>query len=83
MLPAVVGLEQLDPAFDIDAVTQSPLKVSSRRALIGAAGFGGVNAALVLTYQALAEEVTPDAILDHVVATVPVPRLDLARVDAA
>jgi MoxR-like ATPase len=38
---------------------------------------------LVLTYQALAEEVTPDAILDHVVAAVPVPRLDLARVDAA
>jgi MoxR-like ATPase len=38
---------------------------------------------LVLTYQALAEEVTPDAILDHVVATVPVPRLDLARMNAA
>jgi len=38
---------------------------------------------LVLTYQALAEEVTPDAILDRVVAAVPVPRLDLARMDAA
>jgi MoxR-like ATPase len=34
---------------------------------------------LVLSYQALAEEVTPDAILDRVLAAVPVPQLDLAR----
>jgi MoxR-like ATPase len=33
---------------------------------------------LVLTYQALAEEVTPDGILDQVIAAVPVPRIDLA-----
>jgi MoxR-like ATPase len=33
---------------------------------------------LVLTYQALAEEVSPDTILDKVVATVPVPKTDLA-----
>ena len=45
--------------------------------LAGAIGLAG------LTTGALAEEVTPDAILDHVVAAVPVPRLDLARVDAA
>jgi MoxR-like ATPase len=38
---------------------------------------------LVLSYQALAEEVTPDAILDQVLATVPVPQLDLARASAA
>ena len=34
---------------------------------------------LVLTYQALAEEVTPDQIVERVLATVPMPRLDLAR----
>jgi MoxR-like ATPase len=33
---------------------------------------------LVLTYQALAEEVTPDAILEKVLAAVPVPKTDLA-----
>jgi MoxR-like ATPase len=38
---------------------------------------------LVLSYQALAEEVTPDAILDQVLAVVPVPQLDLARASAA
>ena len=34
---------------------------------------------LVLTYQALAESVAPDAILDRVLATVPVPHLELRR----
>jgi MoxR-like ATPase len=38
---------------------------------------------LVLTYQALAEEVTPDVILDRVLAAVPVPALDLARPNVA
>src|SRR5262245_60702366 len=38
---------------------------------------------LVLSYQALAEEVSPDAILDRVLATVPVPQIDLARTTAA
>ena len=38
---------------------------------------------LVLTYQALAEEVTPDAILDRVIATVPVPKTDLASSSGA
>ena len=38
---------------------------------------------LVLTYQALAEGVTADAILDNVLATVPLPQLDLGRVTAA
>ena len=33
---------------------------------------------LVLTYQALAEEVSPDTILDAVLAAVPVPRVDLS-----
>ncbi len=34
---------------------------------------------LVLTYQALAEDMSADAILDRVVAAVPVPQTDLAR----
>jgi MoxR-like ATPase len=38
---------------------------------------------LVLTYQALAEEVTPDRILDQVLAAVPLPQLDLGRATAA
>jgi MoxR-like ATPase len=38
---------------------------------------------LVLTYQALAEEVSPDAILDDVIASVPVPQIDLTRMSAA
>jgi MoxR-like ATPase len=38
---------------------------------------------LVLTYQALAEEVSADTILDTVVATVPVPKTDLAPSSAA
>ena len=38
---------------------------------------------LVLTYQALAEGVTPDAILDRVLAAVPLPELDLGRATTA
>ena len=38
---------------------------------------------LVLTYQALAEDVSPDTILEQVLAAVAVPRLDLARTSAA
>jgi MoxR-like ATPase len=38
---------------------------------------------LVLSYQALAEDVGPDAILDQVLAVVTAPQLDLARVNAA
>jgi MoxR-like ATPase len=38
---------------------------------------------LVLTYQALAEEVSPDTILDGVIGEVPVPQIDLNRASAA
>jgi MoxR-like ATPase len=38
---------------------------------------------LVLSYQALAEEVAPDKILDAVLAKVPVPRIDLTKQPAA
>jgi MoxR-like ATPase len=38
---------------------------------------------LVLSYRALAEEVSPDAILERVLAAVPVPQIDLGRSNAA
>jgi MoxR-like ATPase len=38
---------------------------------------------LVLSYQALAEEVSADSILDRVLETVPVPQIDLTRTHAA
>jgi MoxR-like ATPase len=38
---------------------------------------------LVLTYQALAEDMSPDAILDRVLHTVPVPSVDLPRQSVA
>jgi MoxR-like ATPase len=38
---------------------------------------------LVLSYRALAEEVAPDAILDQVLAAVPMPQIDLGRTSAA
>jgi MoxR-like ATPase len=34
---------------------------------------------LVLSYRALAEEVAPDTLLDHVLAAVPMPQIDLGR----
>ena len=37
---------------------------------------------LVLSYRALAEEVAPDAILDQVLAAVPMPQIDLGRTGA-
>ena len=43
----------------------------------------GMRHRLVLSYQALAEEVSPDSILDRVVAAVPAPQLDLQHVTAA
>jgi MoxR-like ATPase len=38
---------------------------------------------LVLSYRALAEEVSPDALLDQVLAAVPLPQIDLGRSNAA
>jgi MoxR-like ATPase len=38
---------------------------------------------LVLSYRALAEEVSPDSLLDQVLAAVPMPQIDLGREHAA
>jgi MoxR-like ATPase len=50
---------------------------------LGALAKDAMRHRLVLTYQALAEEVSPDSILDEVLAAVPVPRTDLADESAA
>jgi MoxR-like ATPase len=34
---------------------------------------------MVLTYQALAEEITSDRILDNIIQRIPMPRIDLAH----
>jgi MoxR-like ATPase len=38
---------------------------------------------LVLSYRALAEEVSPDSLLDRVLAAVPLPQIDLGRAEVA
>src|ERR687884_292371 len=50
---------------------------------LGALAKDALRHRLVLTYQALAEEVSPDSILDEVLAGVPLPRTDLADETAA
>ena len=47
-LPPIAHLNQLDPALEIDAVTQQARPSVAPRALLATAGFGGINAALVL-----------------------------------
>jgi hypothetical protein len=37
----------------------------------------------VLSYQALAEEVSPDRLLDEVLAKIPLPQIDLRQANAA
>ncbi len=95
--PAAHGLPDLTQYIAYGASPRGPISlVQSARALallrgrdyalvedLNALAKDALRHRLVLTYQALAEEVTPDAILDQVLAAVPVPQLDLARVSAA
>jgi MoxR-like ATPase len=95
--PTARGLPELDGYVAYGASPRGPISlVQSARALALLRGRNYVLAQdlealakdalrhrLVLTYQALAEEVTPDRILDAVLATVPLPQIDLARVSAA
>ncbi|MCC6748453.1 MAG: beta-ketoacyl-[acyl-carrier-protein] synthase family protein [Deltaproteobacteria bacterium] len=48
LFPATVGLERLDPAIALDVVRGAPRRGDFRAALSLSAGFGGINAALVL-----------------------------------
>ena len=95
--PAAHGLAELGPYIDFGASPRGPISlVQAARALALVRGreyalaedvqaliLDALRHRLVLTYQALAEEVTPDSILEQVVAAVPAPQIDLARQSAA
>jgi MoxR-like ATPase len=89
--PGASGLADLAPYIAYGASPRGPISlVQAARALALIRGRDYVLAddllalakdalrhRLVLTYQALAEEVSPETILDHVIAAVPVPQIDL------
>jgi MoxR-like ATPase len=91
--PGAHGLVELEPYIAFGASPRGPISlVQSARALalvrgreyalaedVHALVRDALRHRLVLTYQALAEEVTPDSILDRVIDAVPVPQIDLAR----
>jgi MoxR-like ATPase len=95
--PAAYGMQDLSEYIAFGASPRGPISlVQSARALALVRGRDYVLAddlqalvkdalrhRLVLTYQALAEDVQADAILDRVIAAVPVPALDLAPTSAA
>ena len=95
--PAAHGMPDLKEYIAFGASPRGPISlVQSARALALIRGRDYVLAddlhalvkdafrhRLVLTYQALAEEVQADTILDRVIAAVPVPALDLAPTSAA
>ncbi len=95
--PAAHGLDDLAPYIAFGASPRGPISiVQSARALallrgreyvvledVHALALDALRHRLVLSYQALAEEVSPDTILQRVLATVPVPQLDLAETSAA
>ncbi len=90
--PAAHGLPDLGQYIAFGASPRGPISlVQASRALALVRGRDYVLAEdlhalakdalrhrLVLTYQALAEEVSSDSILDQVAAAVPVPAIDLA-----
>ncbi len=95
--PAAHGLGDLAPYISYGASPRGPISViQASRALALLRGRDYVvledthalvgdafRHRLVLSYQALAEEVTPDTILQRVLAAVPVPQLELAERSAA
>jgi MoxR-like ATPase len=95
--PSAHGLDDLAPYIAYGASPRGPLSiVQSARALallrgreyvvlddVHALALDALRHRLVLSYQALAEEVSPDTILQRVLATVPIPQLDLAETSAA
>jgi MoxR-like ATPase len=94
--PAAHGLPDLGDYIAFGASPRGPISlVQAARALALVRGRDYVLAEdlhalakdamrhrLVLTYQALAEELAADTILDRVIAAVPVPAIDLARAGA-
>jgi MoxR-like ATPase len=95
--PSAHGLDDLAQYISFGASPRGPIStVQSARALallrgreyvvledVHALALDALRHRLVLSYQALAEEVSPDTILQRVLAAVPVPQLDLAETNAA
>ena len=95
--PAARGLPELAPYVAFGASPRGPISlVQAARALAVVRGRDYVvtddlqtlakdalRHRLVLTYQALAEDVSADRILDSVLLAVPAPSIDLARVSVA
>jgi MoxR-like ATPase len=95
--PAAHGLPDIAPYIAFGASPRGPISlVQSARALalirgrdyalaedLQALARDALRHRLVLTYQALAEDVTADAILEQVLVAVPVPQIDLARASVA
>ena len=91
--PADLGLPHLAPYISFGASPRGPISlVQASRALAILRGREYVlvqdvqelikdafRHRLVLSYEALAEQRSPDSLLDEIVAAVPVPQLDLAR----
>jgi MoxR-like ATPase len=95
--PAAHGLDAIAPYIAYGASPRGPISVvQAARALallrgreyalaedIQSLALDAFQHRLVLTYQALAEEVSADTIMAQVLAAVPVPQIDLARSTAA
>jgi MoxR-like ATPase len=95
--PAAHGLDELTEHISYGASPRGPISlVHGARALalmhgrdyvlvedLRALASDALRHRLVLSYQALAEEVSPDSIVNRVIAAVPVPQLDLAKTNAA
>ena len=95
--PALYGLDDLAPYISYGASPRGPISlVQGARALallrgreyalvedLHALAKDALRHRLVLSYQALAEEVSSDALLEQVLGAVPAPQIDLARMSAA
>ena len=95
--PAEHGVGDIAPYVEFGASPRGPISlVQSARALallrgrdyvlaqdLEALARDALRHRLVLSYQALAEEVSPDRILDDVLRSVPLPEIDLARATTA
>jgi MoxR-like ATPase len=91
--PAAHGLGEIEPYIAYGASPRGPISVvQAARALallrgrdyalaedVQSLARDALRHRLVLTYQALAEERSPDSLLDEIIAAVPVPQLDLGR----
>jgi MoxR-like ATPase len=95
--PADVGLPDLAEYVDFGASPRGPISITQAAralALVHGRDYATADDAkaltkdalrhrLVLSYQALAEGVTPDSILDSILAAVPAPEVSLSRPTAA